>query len=257
MTDTRNDIIDDLQDFMLTNNNINKYLESHINNFKNEKNVDTKQNTTTTNNTNNTNTNKKSELFIPKQQDTLFWCYYIIKNGDTSYEMLHNKNSLLSKQMKIELVDVIRKNKDIVKTYKLDTITNIENNLANDQQLNVKTFLSLAAINNINIIYVSKKTYYELLMNDTNIIYIVYEIEAQSKYNSKFGFELADESLLNNIRTNKYKLDKLDKPIKSESAYKVQDLIDMCTKLGIEKNNIKSGKVKTKKELYESIIQYF
>ena len=60
-----------------------------------------------------------------------------------------------------------------------------------------------------------------------------------------------------NIRTNKYKLDKLDKPIKSESAYKVQHLIDMCSKLGIEKNNTKSGKVKTKKELYEAIIQYF
>jgi hypothetical protein len=254
MTDTRNNIIDELQDFMLTNNNINKYLESHINNFKSEKNVEIKQNTTT----NNTNANKKFELlFIPKQQDTLFWCYYIIKNGDTSYEMLHNKNSLLSKQMKIELVDVIRKNKDIVKIYKFDTITNIENNLANDQQLNVKTFLSLAAINNINIIYVSKKTYYELLMNDTNISYIVYEIESQSKYNSKFGFELANENLLSSIRRDKYKLDKLDKPIKSESAYKVQDLIDMCSKLGIEKNNTKSGKVKTKKELYEAIIQYF
>jgi hypothetical protein len=105
--------------------------------------------------------------------------------------------------------------------------------------------------------HVSKKTYYELLMNDTNIIYIVYEIESQSKYNTKFGFELASESILTNIRTNKYKLDKLDKPIKSESSYKAQDLVDMSLKLGIEKNNTKTGKVKTKKELYESIIQYF
>ena len=65
------------------------------------------------------------------------------------------------------------------------------------------------------------------------------------------------EDLLNNIRSTKYKLDKIDKPIKSESSYKVQDLLDICCKLAIEINNTSTGKKKTKKELYESIIQYF
>ena len=267
----RSNIIDELQEYMLTDSNMTSFLKKKINILKNdntrEKTIVDKNN----NNDNNNDNNKKifdkkniikteknaPSLFIPNQQDSLFWCYYIIKNGEFSYETLHNKNSLISKQMKINFVDVIRKNKDIVKTYKLDTLTNIESNLANDDNLNVKSFLALCSVENINVIYVSKKTYFELLMNDSNIIYIVNEVESQSKYNNKYGFEIATEESLNNIRTTKYKLDKIDKPIKSDSSYKVQDLLDICCKLAIEINNIKTGKKKTKKELYESIIQYF
>lgn len=257
----RNNIIDELQEYMLNDSNMASFLKKKINILKNDN--------TTENTTEKTIDNKKTfdkknfinknipSLFIPNQQDSLFWCYYIMKNGEFSYETLHNKNSLISKQMKINFIDVIRKNKDIVKTYKFDTLTNIESNLANDINLNVKSFLALCSVENINVIYVSKKTYFELLMNDSNIIYIVNEVESQSKYNNKYGFEMATEESLNNIRTTQYKLDKIDKPIKSESSYKVQDLLDICCKLAIEINNIKTGKKKTKKELYESIIQYF
>jgi len=261
----RNNIIDELQEYMLTDSNMTSFLKKKINILKND---NTSEKILDNNNNNNNNNKKKLDkkniinknipsLFIPNQQDSLFWCYYIMKNGEFSYETLNNKNSLISKQMKINFVDVIRKNKDIVKTYKFDTLTNIESNLANDLNLNVKSFLALCAVENINVIYISKKTYFELLMNDSNIIYIVNEVESQSKYNNKYGFEMATEESLNNIRTTKYKLDKIDKPIKSDSSYKVQDLLDICSKLAIEINNIKTGKKKTKKELYESIIQYF
>jgi hypothetical protein len=79
-----------------------------------------------------------------------------MKNGDVNYETLLNKNSLVAKQLKIDLVSIVRKNKDILKTYKFDTKSNIENNLANDNNLNSKTFLSLCAVENINVIYISK-----------------------------------------------------------------------------------------------------
>ena len=45
----------------------------------------------------------------------------------------------------------------------------------------------------------------------------------------------------------------IQKPIKAESAYTVKDLLDICSKLGIELNNNETNKRKTKKELYESI----
>ena len=91
-------------------------------------------------------------------------------------------------------------------------------------------------------------------MNDSNIIYVVNEVESQSKYNNKYGFEMATEESLNNIRTTKYKLDKIDKPIKSESSYKVQDLLDICCKLGIGTINKITNKSKNKNELYEEIV---
>jgi hypothetical protein len=148
-------------------------------------------------------------------------------------------------------------NKDIVKTYKFDTITSIESNLVNDNNLNPKTFLTLCAIENINIIYVNKNTYYELLMNDSDVIYIVHELEDKSKYYKKYGFELATVDALNNIKNTLYKLDNIAKPIKAISSYKVQDLLDICNKLAIESINKETGKNKSKNDMYEAIIKYF
>jgi hypothetical protein len=198
----------------------------------------------------------KPSIYFPNQQDSLYWCYYIISNGDTKYEMLQNKNFLLAKQMKIELVDKIRKNKDVVKMYKFDTLSGIESNLANDNNINSKTFCTLCAIENINIIYIRKNTYFELLTNDSEDVYVIKEVEAQSKYVFKYGFELINKEKINDFVSNLYKIENINKPIKCESAYKVQDLIDISSKLGIELNNNDSKK-KTKKEMYELIIQYF
>jgi hypothetical protein len=170
--------------------------------------------------------------------------------------MLQNKNFLLAKQMKIELVDKIRKNKDIVKMYKFDTLSGIESNLANDATINSKTFCTLCAIENINVIFIKKNTYFSLMMNDTDLVYIVKEVEAQSKYVFKYGFELVNKEKATVIVNDFYKIENINKPIKCESSYKVQDLLDISSKLGIELNN-NDGKKKTKKEMYELIIQYF
>jgi hypothetical protein len=243
-----NHVFDELQNYILNDENIQKSLKMKItnSNSKNEKPSNIIKSII-----------KKSDLFIPNQQDSLFWCFYIMKNGEISYETLNNKNSLVAKQIKIDLVSTIRKNKDTLKIYKFDTKTNIENNLANDNNINSKTFLSLCAIENINVIYISKKTYYELLMNDTNTIYIVHELPSDSKYYNKYGFELGTEDSINKTKSSLYKLDSVDKPIKAISAYKVTDLTEICNKLVIETTNKETGKNKSKKDLYESIIQYF
>ena len=78
----------------------------------------------------------------------------------------------------------------------------------------------------------------------------------------RYGFEEVTKELLDNYKTLYYKLDNIDKPIKSLSSYSVTELIDICTKLGIEtidtnKSTDNKEKTKSKKELYESIIKYF
>lgn len=201
---------------------------------------------------------KKPDIFVPRDQDTLFWCYYILKHGDIQYETINNRNTLITKQLKIELVSKIRENKQIVKTYKFDSITNIESNLANDNIITVKSFMTLCAIDNINVVFVSKKTYFECLTNDSQPIYIIREIDRnQLKYNKQYGYETATEKILHELRTNLYKVDSLDKPIKAVSSYKASELLDIAHKLAIEVVNKATGKNKTKNELYETIIQYF
>ena len=259
-----NDVFVDLQDYMLNEDNMAKAIRMKLERMTVERKpkefiYDNNNN----NNNHNNNVKKQQTLFIPNQQDTLFWCFYIIKNGDIKYETLNNKNSLLAKQMKIEMVDLIRKNKNIVKQYKFDTLSNIESNLANDNNLSTKCFLTLCAIENINIIFIKKNTYYELLMNDSNVIFLLHDVKSQSqtltqvKYYNKYGFELATEESLNKIRSTFLKLDYIDKPVKAISSYKLSELINICNKLVININNNITGKQKGKKELYESIIQYF
>lgn len=242
-----NDVMKKLQDYMLDEANIKKALEMKINSTNRH---------STLKDSNKVNYEKqdlikKPALFVPREKDTLFWCFYLMKHGDVKYEMLEYKNILTEKTLKIEYVEKIRKEKQTVKTYKFATLTHIENNLANENQLDVKTFLTLCAIENLNILFVKNKTYYELLMNDSNELHTVHLLQ-----NYKYGHEINPIGA-EQIKTALYKLDNIDKPIKSMSGYKLSELVEMCEKLAIDIVNKDTNKSKNKKELYESIIQYF
>ena len=183
-----------------------------------------------------------------------------MKNGEAAYESMNNKNFLLAKQLKIELVYAIRKHKDILKTYKFDTIVGTENNLANEDTLHLSTFLSLCAIENKNVVFVNrnKNLYYEFIMNNTDVTYIVYEMELSNNYKKpRYGFELATEDLLKKIREKCYLLENIHKPIRPLSAYKTDDLYLICGKIGIHTLNPATQKKKSKKDLYEEIVVYF
>lgn len=244
----------DYNDYILNETNMLRYLKYKLSYKKN--NIDGSI-TKNVSEISKVRCNVTSDIFIPKEVDTLFWCYYIILNGETSYETLHVRNSLVAKQQKITLVSKIRENKPTLKLYKFDSISNIESNLANDEFINIKTILTLCAIDNINIVFVKDKSYFELLMNNNNPIYIIRELENKSKYSKKYGYEIGTENSLQTIRDKLYKLENIEKPIKGLSSYKVKDLLDICEKLAIETIHKDTGKTKNKNDLYESLIQYF
>jgi hypothetical protein len=196
------------------------------------------------------------KIFYPNYDDTLFWCFYIILKGEFNYETM-KKNALVSKQLKIEFIKKIRDNKLILKKYKFDTLSNIESNLVNDNNINVKSLLTLCLIENINIIFVRNNTYTELINETNNKIYIIYEKQNNKYNNNQYGYEISTEKLLNDIRSTKYKIELTDinKPIKSISAYKVIDLITICKKLAIDIINKDTKKTNTKNILYKEILQ--
>ena len=251
-----NDVFNNLQDYMLNEENMPRFLDmklknNHYNNTDNKYNKDNKDKKYNTK-SGSLNKEPKSVYFTPYEKDSLFWCFYIMTNGDVKYEMLENKNIIVEKNLKIEYVEKIRKMKQLVKTYKFTTLTHIENNLANESNLDINTFLTLAALENLNILFIKKKTYFELLMNDTENIYIVSLLE-----NGKYGYKVDTKSNTNDIKSSLYQLDNIGKPIKAFSSYKVQELIDICQKLAIDITNKETQKSKSKKELYEAIVQYF
>lgn len=251
----------DYKTLILNELNMQDYLKYKIaysnNNNKNNNNNNNKLKPVPNNMKN--NMTNKNKLFIPKEQDTLFWCYFMISKGEVEYELLSNKNALTTKQMKIEYVSKIRENKSLlkIKTYKFDTLANIESNLANDTFINIKTMLSLCVIDNLNIIFLFNKCYYELLLNDDSGSYfVVHEMNNNSKYAKKYGFQTMTNEEVNEIRTNYYQVERIDKPFKSISSYKLPELHSIVMKLGLNDKN-ENNKAKNKTELYEDILQYF
>jgi hypothetical protein len=251
-----------VQDYMFNNTSMCKSLECKLHNqYTNKK---TKLQSEKMESVN-------KNIFIPSDSDSLFWCLYIIKNGISNYIQLTNRNMIVEKKMKIDYVERLRKEKQLIKQYKFDTLTNTENMLANETRIDINTFLTLCVVGCLNIFFIKKNTYFELNMNDSNKIYIIKYISEKDKY----GFEETNKDNLDDFRNKYYKVDNLSKPIKSMSAYKTQELVDICNKLGIEtslvastsasssnneNNEIISGdnaKTKSKKDLYESIIKYF
>ena len=236
-----NDVINQLQYYMLDEKLIKKSLDNRLeNNLTKPIKIFEK------------NIKERMNIFSPKQKDTLFWCFYILKYGEQTYEMLENINIVLEKGLKIDYVEKIRKEKQIVKSYKFATLTHLENQLANEEKIDLNTFFTLCVIENINVLYVCKKTYFELLMNDDKI-HIIHRLDNYSKY----GYEGIEQTKIELYRSTLFKVDCVEKPIKSISSYKVSELVEFCTKLGIEIYVKDTNKNKSKKDLYESLIQYF
>ena len=268
-----NIVVNKLQDYMLNENKIEISIKNKIINNRTDKNKynnDKKPNNKINNNETKLNDEsnkclqskpeKTESIFFPVEKDSLFWCFYIMKYGEASYEMIDFKNLIVEKKIKIEYVEKLRKEKQLLKTYKFATLTHIENQLANEQRIDINTFLTLCVLENLNVFYISKNTYYELLMNDTTVIHLIKKgFVNGNKYVANFGYKIdnKDSEELTKYKNEFYKIDNIDKPIKSISAYKVQELIDFCVKLSIEYVNNETNKNKNKNELYESLIQYF
>jgi hypothetical protein len=206
---------------------------------------------------------KKQTIFYPKQKDSLFWSFYVMVHGDVAYEMLQPMNLVVEKKIKIEYIEKIRENKLLLKQHKYATLIHIENQLLNEARIDIKTFFSLCVLENLNIFYIHKKTYYELLMNDDmNTIFILQQPTKSTqsiKYsqNHKYGFESETQKTVEQYKNELFHIEHLEKPLKAISSYKLNELIDFCNRLGLETVHSESKKPKKKQELYETLIQYF
>jgi hypothetical protein len=104
---------------------------------------------------------KVETIYRPSKLDTLFWCYYILKNDMLLYEQHESNLSFVTeKKYKIELVEFIRENKSKLKGYKLASIDHIENQLANELKMDMPTFFSLCYINELQVVYFNDTCYY-------------------------------------------------------------------------------------------------
>lgn len=201
--------------------------------------------------------------FVPLQKDTLFWCFYIMKHGQENYNLLGEHTFVLEKKLKFQYVEECRKQSDYLKSKKLISMNDLENQLANDSVIQLGTFLSLCVLENLNVIYFNSTTYYEIISTECGVTHVVekQQTPASLKYrNSKtnasvYGYVGLLNEDLKTHRLSCYKMETLDKPLKCISSYKVKEIEDICHlfKINIfseEKKEYSHNKKKTKSELY-------
>lgn len=190
--------------------------------------------------------NKPSEVFFPCEKDQLFWCFYIIINGQDKYDMIKNSVFKTEKEFKIESVEKLRFKKDILKINKLKK-TEVENQLVNIQCIKLEALRALCILYEISIIYVSGRTY-SLFNYGTDLSAVIIKI------NNKFGFRLNNiPQYVEDIKSNYFNIEDRSKPIKGISSYTLKELQDIAIKLDISLIDT-TGKKIAKKGLYEAIL---
>ena len=240
-------IFSSLQKFMLNKENIDKY--SFDKRVKHEKKMEKNGNIGKQENS--------GPIFYPRQKDTLFWCFYIMKYGLDAYNDLNEKDItiVVEKKIKIEWIEILRNKKGILKQNKTAPLTHVENALLNEHKIDVKSFIALCVAEKLPLMYVHNKTYFDLDLD----VYLEEEqskIVVQTDKPLKYGIVLNNDNEYNpqKIRQTHYKIDNINKPLKSISSYKYDELYDICDRLNILQK-LDQEKRTTKQVLYEGIVQ--
>ncbi len=193
----------------------------------------------------------KDSFFRPKEKDALFWCYYVIKNGEAAYEYPNVSSFVNEKALKFKCVDLLRLHKQELKTHKIKNIKEVcEDELVNRERIGIKTFIALCVVENINVMYIEKRKCHEMICEEGAPIHVIHCLDKQTH---KYAYEMETTSAkLQEYRNKYFAWENLDKPIKAMSSYKSEELKDLCNQLGIDTTTLVK---QTKKELYELLVQ--
>ena len=199
---------------------------------------------------------KKDTIYKPVKKDSLFWCFYILKYGFSKYEMeVGNQHFSIEKQEKFKYIDHVRNpiNKDLLKIHKIKPLSLLEDDLANQEKISIKTFFALCIIEKMNVILIDKRKVYEVLTTDDPKIYIIHRNSITYEHYIELDVP-ADK--INMYKETYYNMSNFDTSLKAMSSYKVEELLELCKKLEIN-TDIKEKKKMAKKDIYELLVQQF
>jgi len=180
---------------------------------------------------------KPHGVLVPRGNDCLWWCFYIIMNGLEAYQAL-NVSDMLEKRLKIEHITDMKKAGKCTDKMEASTVHN--------KRLDLPTFLSLCEASNKGIFYVDEphKTYSLHSVGDDGVCAAI----IVSIKNGLFGIDIEGSEI--QYRNTHLLVNRL-KPLKSCGAYKAAELTEMVAKLAPNE----AGKKRTKAENYELIRQ--
>ena len=265
-------VVENLQDYMFTGTNLTRYAKDMFTISKNNNNSNhssINSNHTKNKNSylepgkdkyNNTSKINNPNIYKPLKKDSLFWCFYILKYGFSKYEMeIGTQYFLVEKTEKFRYIEILRDkaNKDLMKINKIKPMSEIEDDLANNERISVKTFFALCIMEKINVLLVDNRKIYQSMNNDSPTINVIHR---NSKTFENYIELNVTNSSIEHYKETYYNVVGFENGLKSISSYKVDELMELCKKLKIDldtKNDTKNDTKKklTKKSLYELIVQ--
>jgi len=178
-------------------------------------------------------------IFFSPRGDSLFWCFYVMKNGITAYEQ-EQASFVKEKTEKFRYIELLRTNKSILKMHRIQKLSDIEATLSMEKSIDMSTFLALCALEQLNVVVFQNQLYMDMIGNtSTNKIYVLHR--NANKY--KLEYESHD------IATLKYDTTHFKLPLKSISSYKLSDLQSICVRLKL----IIPVECKKKQHIYDLI----
>ena len=184
-------------------------------------------------------------------------------HGIEKFECVENHYTE-SNAFKFQMVEYIRARKTLLKPHKISA-SSVEESLVHKPYITLETFQGIAVCYNLSVCIIQDRKIFEVGRSDNDKNTFILE-----KIRGKFGVYLGmavsagtGAAFLAHVRDTYWSMENISSPIRSISAYKVQDLIDICRKLEIPETKVVLGdfgsivsqKKKTKAELYEDIVR--
>jgi hypothetical protein len=191
-------------------------------------------------------------LFRPAlNQDPLFWCLYIMKNGAFKYEQLPNRFTAEQDGKRDEIMALRQQAKQLKQSTGIKfTASTIEGDIMS-QRMSLHAFRVLVCLNSLNAVFVNpEKHVYAEFINDAVSDKPTYILERNSKTPKCVSMESATDAKLASMRATHYRIENPQKPVKAVSAYTVAELTETCHELKIQL----APKMK-KQELYDLIVK--
>lgn len=221
----------DLEEHMFYPKNLSKYINLEIKESETQNNKKTKIK----------NKVKNDDIFYPRERDNLFWCFYICKYGIEEYYNVKNK-FVEEKNIKYEMIEKLRGKKEIFKLFKISRNT-FEDDMANNKRISLNSFRILSYFHELNIFYVNDRKYFSMILNEDTAPFMLV------KNDKNYGVQTnIDKDKINYYKEHYWELFSLDKPLRTISYYKVDDLRNICNKINVDFKGM------TKNKMYEVIL---
>ena len=204
---------------------------------------------------------KCDSMYTPKQNDKLFWGFYILLHGKVAYDYTSHIFET-EKKFKIQSAEKLRDMKAMLRQYKLK-YSDIEKELVSLPKITIKGLHALCILYKVSITYVSRNVYYILGNTNEDASYkncvIIADAFQNKKYSShtksnlQIGLQLdATDAYIKNICHTRIRIKNYNKPMLSIASYTLPILHEMANILNINIYD-DSGKKKLKKLLYQDV----